>query len=358
MAIAYRDSAGAVITANGQNLAVTIPATVIGGDGLILIADISATATVSTPNGWALRKKVITADTSNSFYVFSRVAAADSAGSTVTLVTSSPVPRGAIAVAAYSGTDPGDPIAEIIGSAFGANSTSHTVSSLVTDAAGQWLVEAVGTKSPTSNPITSFTRSGLNLRRAAYSGANTGQSGREVAIADDATANTSGATIGGGAAWVSDVATPDFAGVTIALAAASGIQTVHPISDVTTTSWTPNPTPPAGVPQASLLADNADGTYVESSSAPSALVGEWQLGTVRDPGSGEDLTLTVRIRDVNASSATHLIELRQGGTTIDSLNHTTVVSGWTDVSFTIDSADVGDIDFGQPLSVRVTATAA
>jgi hypothetical protein len=358
VAIAYRDSAGAFISANGQNLSVTIPATVVGGDGLILVADISATATVSTPSGWAFRDSVVTADTTNTCYIFSRVAAADSAGSTVTLVTSSPVPRGAIAVAAYSGTDPGDPIAEIIGSAFGANSTSHTVSSLVTDAAGQWLVEVIGSKSPVSNPITSYTRSGLNLRRAVYSGAATGQSAREVAIADDATANTSGATIGGGGPWVSDVATSDFAGFTIALAAASGIQTVHPISDVTTTNWTPNPALTSGLPQASLLSDNADGTYVESSAAPSALVYETQLGTARDPGPGEDLTLTVRIRDVNASSATHLIELRQGGTTIDSLNHTTVVSSWTDVSFTIAAADVAGIDFGQPLSVRLTATAA
>jgi hypothetical protein len=307
--------------------------------------------------GWAARVDLTTADTVNTFRVFSKVATVDDAGAQLTLVSSSPVPRGACRLAAWSGTDPGDPIAEIVASAYGANSVNHTLASLVTDVADCWLVEAVGSKSPAGNPITSYTRSGLTVRGASYSGASTGQSGREVAIGDDGTAHPITTSIGGGAPWVSDVATSDFAGATIALAPASGVQTVHLVSDIDQGGWIATPALTGGATMAARLSDGADGTYIQTGEAPTAEVYEGRFGLVRNPGAGEGLTVRVRVQDSSASTVSRTLELLQDSVVIADTTDTTVRGAPDYVTLTVTDVEAATIDYDQPLDLRYTVTA-
>lgn len=357
MAIAYRDGASGTLTASGGSLTVTVPATVVAGDGLIMVVDVAAD--LATPAGWAERKKITTLDGSNKTYVYSRVASVDDAGTTITLLSNATPSRGAVALAAYSGTDPGDPIHQI-------RSTSHTTSSttlttptgITTSAANCWYVEAVASKSPTGNNATNWTEpAGFTMRREVLSGATSGQSQREACIADTGTAYPSGTALGGGT-WTCDVASDNKASFAIALAPAAGTQTAHPISDVTVTGWTAVPSLASGSPTASHLSDGNDSSYLDSSQAPSALVGEWTLGTLVNPGAGNGLTVTVRLRDISAASATHVIDLRQGATTIATTTDSTVRSSYTDVSLSVTAGEAATIDYTQPVTVRVTVTAA
>jgi hypothetical protein len=361
MAIGFRAvSAPGTISANGQSLQVTIPATVQPGDGMILVSDISATAThfPLTALGWAQRAGFTTLDGTNTFRVFSKVATIDDPGSQVTLVSSSTVPRGAARLAAWSGTDPGDPIAEIFPKSYTANDDEHTLDPIVTDVADCWLVEVIGSKSPDGNPITSYTRGGtFTVRGAAYSSSVAGQSGREVAIGDDGTAHPISTSIGGEAPWVSDVATNNFGGATIALRPASGVQTVHLVSDIDQGGFTATPALASGATMASRLSDGLDSTYIQTSAAPTGEVYEGRLGLILNPGAGEDLTLRIRVQDSATSSVSREWELFQGVTVIASGTDTTVHADPTWLTFTIDAVDVATIDFDEPVDYRYTLTA-
>lgn len=357
MSIAYRDGAVGLVTAAGQALAVTIPASVVAGDGMILAVDMAED--VSPGSGWALRKKITTSDGTNNTFVYSRVAGPDDAGTVVTLLASATKSRGSAALAVWSGTDPGDPIHQIASTSDTVSSTTHTTpGTITTEIAGCWEVEIVCSKSPNGNPITSWTPpAGFTARKTAMSGAASGESQREAVIGDSGTDKASGTTLGGHV-WTADVASSNTALYTIALAPATGTQTVHPVSDVTTSGWTPSPALAGGQPQASHLSDGRDSSYLETSTGPTALVGEWKLGRVVPPGAGQDMTLTVRCRDTSAASVTRVIELMQGSTVISSSTDTTVRSSLTSVNVTVPAADLAAVTDWNDLRVRVTQTTA
>ncbi|MFB4306996.1 hypothetical protein [Actinomadura sp. GTD37] len=357
MSIAYRDGAVGILAAIGGDLAVTIPSTVVGGDGMILAVDVAAD--VDPGAGWALRKKITTQDGNNKAYVYSRVAGPDDAGTTVTLLTAAVPSRGIATLVVWSGTDPGDPIHQIASTSDTATSTTHTTpGTITTTIAGCWEVEIVCSKSPNGNPITTWTPpGGFAARKTGLSGATSGQSQREAVIGDSGAAKSSGTTIGGHV-WTADVASNNTALFTLALAPATGTQTVHPISDITTAGWTASPALASGQPQASNLSDGRDSSYLETGTGPTALVGEWALGRVVPPGAGEDMTLTVRCRDTSAASVTRVIELRQGATLISTHSDTTVRSSLTDVPVTVPAADLAAITDWSDLRVRVTQTTA
>lgn len=357
MAIAYRDGAVGPLTAAGGTLAVTIPSSVVGGDGLLLAVDIAAD--IDTPAGWAQRKKIVTADGNNKTYVFSKVAGPDDGGTTVTLLTNAVPSRGQATLAAYSGTDPGDPIHQIASTSDTSNSTTHTSPATITTSIdGCWEVEIVCSKSPNGNPITDWQQpGGFTMRQEGLSGGASGQSQREACIADSATAKASGSNLGGHV-WTADVASNNTALFLVALAPASGTQTAHPVADIT--AW-PNVSPglSSGSPQASHLSDGRDSSYVATSTGPTAEVGEWQIGRLVYPGAGEDLTVTVRCQDASASSVTRVIDLRWNGITVATTTDTTVRASLTDVPLTVTAEDLEAVtDWNLPFSVRVTATEA
>lgn len=357
MSIAFRAAAEGLVTAAGQPLAVTIPASVVGGDGMLLVVDMSEE--VDPGSGWALRKKITTSDGNNITSVYSRVAGPDDAGSTVTLLESATKSRGAAGLAVWSGTDPGDPIHQIASTSDTSNSTTHTTpGTITTEIDGCWEVEIICSKSPFGNPITGWTPpEGFTVREIAQSGGSGSEAQRGVVIGDSGEAKSSGTDLGGHV-WTADVASDNTALYTIALAPATGTQTVHPISDVTVAGWTATPDVASGQPQASNLSDGRDSSYVETGTGPTALVGEWMLGRVVPPGTGEDMTLTVRCRDTSASSVERVIALMEGDTVISTHTDTTVRGSLTDVDVTVSAEDLEAVTDWSGLSVRVTQTTA
>lgn len=357
MSIAFRGGAVGLVTAAGQDLKVVIPPSVVGGDGMILAVDMAEDVDPGT--GWALRKKITTSDGNNTSWVYSRVASTDDAGSTIMLLEGAAKSRGAAALAVYSGTDPGDPIHQIASTSDFSSSTTHTTpGSITTTIDGCWEVEVVCSKSPFGNAISSWTPpSGFTARATAMSGGTSNEAQREAVIGDSGAAKASGIDLGGHV-WTADVASDNTALYTIALAPATGTQTVHPIADVTVTGWTASPDVASGQPQASNLSDGRDSSYVETGTGPTALVGEWALGRVVPPGTGEDMTLTVRCRDTSAASVTRVIDLVEGATVISTHTDSTVRSTLTDVSVTIPAADLTTITDWSDLRVRVTQTTA
>ena len=85
----------------------TVPSSVVAGDGLVLFVSINGTGTVSTPTGWTARGSQVSS--SMRTVLLSKVAMASDAGSRVTVSLSQQL-KADLVVAAYSGTDPVDPI--------------------------------------------------------------------------------------------------------------------------------------------------------------------------------------------------------------------------------------------------------
>ncbi|MFI0406573.1 hypothetical protein [Actinomadura sp. 3N508] len=357
MSIAYRASAGGTLATAGGRLAVTIPPETVGQDGMLMGVTISADLPALA--GWDLRRKIITSNGTTRTHVYSRVAKPDDAGTLVTLLDPAPpgVERGAVGLGVWSGTDPGDPVRAIVSTSDAVNHATHVSPTVVTDMDGCWLVEIVCSQSPNSNNITAWTKPAeLTARRIVYSGATAGQSQREVAIGDNAAA-IADLTEVGGYTWTADVPSPNTALYGVLLAPATGVQTVHPASDIT--PWPSiTPTLPSGLAQAAYLNDGRDSTYVETGTGPVAVVGEWALSMTVPPGADEDMILTIRCRDTSASSVTRLIELRQGATVISSSIDSTVRATWTDVQVTVPAEDLAAVTDWSALRVRVTQTAA
>ena len=143
--IALRGSAGTTarpVTA----VSVDVPESVRAGDGLVLVLSTNSAATGTAPAGWtsAGEQRAATAMTTQ---VFSRVASAEDAGSTVTV----PLNQSAavsLQVLAYSGTATSGPVASVTGATNGSG-TSHTTPT-ADAAAGSMVVSVWSDKGPSA----------------------------------------------------------------------------------------------------------------------------------------------------------------------------------------------------------------
>jgi PKD repeat protein len=136
-AIAVRGATGG--SARGvTQAAVTVPAAVRAGDGLVLLLSTNSVAKGATPAGWTLAGTQ-TSGTSVTTQVFSRVAAAADAGSRVA-VTLDRQASVTLQLAAYSGTDATAPVTSVTGVGL-ASSTSHTTPR-TTAAEGSYVLSA------------------------------------------------------------------------------------------------------------------------------------------------------------------------------------------------------------------------
>jgi hypothetical protein len=146
-AIAFRDSAGF----DGATAAphVTIPATVQVGDELLMFESYASTSiTTATPAGWT---QVGTATSSNlTTFVYSKVATAADAGSTVTTTLSGSA-RASLAVAAYTNAAP---TVEAAKSLSETNTATHVSPTLLSVAAGSYAITWWGDKSSTNSQWT------------------------------------------------------------------------------------------------------------------------------------------------------------------------------------------------------------
>ncbi|HYN66511.1 MAG TPA: PKD domain containing protein, partial [Ornithinibacter sp.] len=128
-----------------------VPATVVAGDGLLLVQSFNNAATIAGPAGWSLVKSVTAS--SETTTVWQRVAATSDAGSKVTVSASGTV-KGDLNLLAYRGTSSAGPIAAAIGVAETVTRTSHTTPTATAGAKGTWVVSLWADKSSGTAKIT------------------------------------------------------------------------------------------------------------------------------------------------------------------------------------------------------------
>ena len=129
---------------NGTSASVTVPATVQAGDGLVLFVSINGTGSVSTPTGWAARGSQVSSTMRT--VLLTKVAAASDAGSRVTVNLSQQL-KADLVVAAYSGTDPVDPIHAFTSAGETTSRAGHTTPVTTATAAGTLAVSYWSDKS-------------------------------------------------------------------------------------------------------------------------------------------------------------------------------------------------------------------
>jgi hypothetical protein len=202
-AIAFRASAG--FDGATATPSVTIPASVQAGDELLLFESYASTSvTTSTPTGWT---QVGTATASNlTTFVYSKVASAGDAGSTVATSLSASA-RASLEVAAYANAAP---TVEAAKAQSDTNSANHVSPTLLNLAAGSWAITWWGDKSSTNSQWTA--PSGVASRTAVY-----GSGGGAVsALLVDSNAAVAGSY--GGLAATTNVTSGSAVSWTVALA--------------------------------------------------------------------------------------------------------------------------------------------
>ncbi|WP_347059410.1 PKD domain-containing protein [Blastococcus sp. HT6-30] len=134
--IGLRGSAGTsdrVVT----SAALEVPGSVQAGDGLVLVLSTNSTVTGAAPAGWTEVGRVSANDQNPTTQVFSRVAGAGDAGTTVTVALSGQA-KVTLQLMAYSGTAEAGPVASFTAAADGAG-TAHTTPT-ATAAEGNWVL--------------------------------------------------------------------------------------------------------------------------------------------------------------------------------------------------------------------------
>ncbi|MGY2002145.1 PKD domain-containing protein [Blastococcus sp. SYSU DS1024] len=134
--IGLRGSAGTsdrVVT----SAALEVPASVQAGDGLLLVLSTNSTVTGAAPAGWVEVGRVTAADLNPTTQVFSRVAAAGDAGTTVAVALSGQA-KVTLQLMAYSGTSTAGPVGSFTAATAGAG-TAHTTPT-ATAAEGNWVL--------------------------------------------------------------------------------------------------------------------------------------------------------------------------------------------------------------------------
>jgi PKD repeat protein len=127
-----------------KEVSVDVPAAVRAGDGLVLVLGTNSDVTGTAPAGWVLAGTQ-TDGGKMTTQVFSRVATAADAGSTVTVSVGQVSSALTLQLMAYSGTAATGPVASVTGAAGGAG-TSHTTP-LADAEAGSWVLSIWSDKS-------------------------------------------------------------------------------------------------------------------------------------------------------------------------------------------------------------------
>jgi PKD repeat protein len=177
-------SAASTNQTSTQQHSVTLPASIQAGDVLVLaLSTNSATATVSDPSGWSRRDAATM--TSMSSVLWTKVATAADAGSTVTATTNAFV-RGSVVAAAYRGV--GSAEADLAPETV--NRAGH-ITPTATAPAGSWVLSYWADKTAAT---TSWTPpAGVEVRQT---GAGTGAGHLSWLLADGG-GPTGGGTVGG-----------------------------------------------------------------------------------------------------------------------------------------------------------------
>ncbi len=170
---------------------VTVPASVVPGDGLLLFFSENTTATISEPEGvtgWQPLDTV--AGPSARTRVWRKVATAGDAGAAVR-VTVSAASKANLVVTAYRGTSAVDPVAAFARAADASGTTSHATPTAPVASAGSWAVSYWTHKDSTITELTP--PAGVAVRA---SGTQSG-SGRVIGLVADSGASAPVGSYGG-----------------------------------------------------------------------------------------------------------------------------------------------------------------
>jgi PKD repeat protein len=179
--------------------AVTVPASVAGGDGLLLVASFnSATAGVTPPNGWIL----VGSRTAGSLitYVYQRIASTGDAGTTVKF-TAAAVAKADVSLLAYRGTSAAGPVSAWAGAVpGGVSSSSHTTRTIAVPDDGSWVVSLWADKSSSTSTNMLVPPASQTSRHQACGTA----SGHVCALSTDGAGPVSAGTVAGGLTATAD----------------------------------------------------------------------------------------------------------------------------------------------------------
>ena len=169
-AVGFRGAATASV--NATSASVATPAAVAPGDALLLFVTTNSVPTYSGPAGWTLvAQQVHTSSSDMLTRVYRRTAAAGDAGAQVR-VTMPTTTKVDLALVAYSGVDPVDPVAQWAVRQEPATTTVHTAPDLSSPAAGGWIVTYWAEKTSTT---TDWVPPAGAVSRAETSGSGSGR---------------------------------------------------------------------------------------------------------------------------------------------------------------------------------------
>ena len=165
--IGFRDSTGKVT--NSTSVVTPIPASTQAGDGLVAVASVSSTTVPAAPAGWTQVGAPVVAGTLTTV-VWQRVATATDPGKNVTVALGATAVKASLTVLAYSGTNPGGPVAAIAGEGEPGTVTSHQSPFVTTP--GGWVVTVWADRSSTTTTFTEPAGSTLRQRLIGIGGSH------------------------------------------------------------------------------------------------------------------------------------------------------------------------------------------
>jgi PKD repeat protein len=171
---------------------VTVPSSVAGGDGLLLVASFNSTAAgVTPPSGWSL----VGSKTSGSLitYVYQRVATTGDAGTTVKF-TASTTTKADVSLMAYRGTSAAGPVSAWAAAPGGISSSTHTTPTITVPDNGSWVVSLWADKSSSTSTNLLMPPAGQTNR---HQTCGTG-SGHVCALGTDGGGSVAAGTVAGG----------------------------------------------------------------------------------------------------------------------------------------------------------------
>jgi hypothetical protein len=191
--VAFRGATGAAnATASSTNpISVPVPASVQDGDGLVLMLSTNSPVTSTPPAGWTLEARQ--PSTTLVTQVWSRIATASDAGSSVQVVFSAAT-KATLQLAAYSGTSATDPVSVAAGTS-DTSTSSHTTPT-VPAPAGSWVLSLWSDKQAVARQFTA--PAGVTVRSNLAGGGN----GDVASLVADSGGPVPAGTVGGLAASV------------------------------------------------------------------------------------------------------------------------------------------------------------
>ena len=344
-------TAATPVTVTSGNATITIPATVVQGQDLMLLAVSSSQNGLSVPSGWALVDSTNpTTSGSGETHAIYRKIAAGASGSTSsdanTTVTVTPTggtgSKMAVALIVWRGLDTSNPIHVEANTVYSpsAGTTTFTGPSVTTTQDGCDIVSILMDKN-SAPPLGATVPTGYTSRTSATFSSGSG-------VSDIVIASKAGGSAGnyGADTWNTTITPAAVTVFTVALTPVSTTQVVRPTSDVTKTNVT-------GVSDNTNLYANIDENvldltdWVEMLATGVLTVG---LGSVSDPGVD------------TGWSASYVLGLGAGaasaGWTISLLQGTTVIESWTDTATADNQAKTHNLSSTNIATITWTSGAA